>query len=97
MSSKASELDLLSTLKDFYLFTQEAGRIHSTYLFPAFVHAIILSKTRISWKLRKIRGKFETRNPVTMATKVIASLSSALRLRMLLLLPPGTDFKDALK
>jgi len=32
-----------------------------------------------------------------MATKVIASLSSALRLRMLLLLPPGTDFKDALK
>ena len=68
-----------------------------TYLFPAFVHAIILSKTRISWKLRKIRGKFETRNPVTMATKVIASLSSALRLRMLLLLPPGTDFKDALK
>ena len=34
-----------------------------------------------------------------MATKVIASLSSALRLRMLLLLllPPGTDFIDALK
>lgn len=52
----------------------------STYIFPAFMQAIEFSKTRISWKLRKIRGKLVTRNPVTIATKVRAIRSSALRL-----------------
>ena len=50
------------------------------YLFPAFMHSTAVSWVMTSWKLRNIRGKFEMRNPMTMATKIIAILSSALRL-----------------
>ena len=50
------------------------------HLLPALLQATTLSKTKTSWKFRKIRGEFVMRNPVTMATKIMASLSSAFRL-----------------
>ena len=48
-----------------------------TYWSLAFVQATAVSKTRISWRSRRIRGRLVTRNPVTMATKIMAILSSA--------------------
>ena len=43
------------------------------------MHSTELSCVMTSWKFRNILGKLEMRNPMTMATKIMAILSSALR------------------
>ena len=68
------------------------------YLNPAELQAIALSNTRISWKLSRILGKFVRRNPVTMATNIMAILSSAFLLLALLLVGEREEFDfDPLK
>ena len=54
-------------------------RLSILYLCPMLLQAIALLKTTTSWKLRNILGKLQMRNAVTMATKIMAILSSALR------------------
>jgi hypothetical protein len=61
----------------------------SKYLNPLELHSMAVSKTRISWKFRRILGKLVSKNPVTIATNSIAILSSAFRRRELLLVGVG--------
>ena len=46
----------------------------------ALVQATAVSKTIVSWRSNKTLGRLVSRNPVTIATKIMAILSSAFRL-----------------